>query len=915
MSRRLNDKQSDRLDAPVTAEELAATIKHLKKHSAPGLDGLGAALYLLDPESFGEILSVVFASEFSHGKLLSSQRKSCVSLLYKKGDRRDPGNYRPISLMQVDVKILSKTFAYRLQHVLPELIHCDQKGFVKGRSLHHHVRLLHDIKQLLHRRDEQGYALFLDFAKAYDRVNWSYLVRVLERAGCGPRFCSWVKLLYSDVQAILSLNGSLQEVLYPSRGVKQGDPLSSLLFVLSIEPLANLLRENPRLGIPIADDTTATGLYFADDTTLLSRSLQGLARQVDIVQTYCDGSGARLNLNKSQLVAFHGEKISAQATRLGVATSGSVTYLGIPFGPTTDEPAVMASLETRIGTRIARWASRARTYRGRLLIVQAMVLSVLWHFTPHFTIPDAMIKRIQSLVDKYLLTRNIEPSRHFVKLAKASVCRATFKSGGIQLPQIMNSLRCQRIRLLQQLVEMEEDALWRVVTAVLLAKIVPGGGQEFFLDFLGCPYNVRSAIVDVSSLSQWWLFTWKTWSSLSWLRKNEFLDPVTFQQSLLNSYVWHSSHLLLTVGVCQRTLLGRAGATRHFRSRFAAATDCRRLLDFMQSGWPEAPQFLARFLTAVPEWTLRRRIHHLMELYNDLSDIYRKITRPQGLLTGPSKSTLALPLVGKRNHDRITLFPHMSKQDVKHLFTVDEVPVRDHPIGCQLMETYTAAFIQDSIESLKKLHGVVLPVYADLQFRLSWMLLPTKSRFPFLLSLDSGDLSCGYQGCNAVETTRHLFFDCPRAATLWGLITQDWADVTVGPLTWSNVCALTDPLWASRCATRVEPLSVLWMIIRSAVIHAVWTARNKHNFEDQPPLEATTAIFRIYSVFGAHFRARLRASDPSARGQLKRCLDDFAASSGLGRFVADHPRLFTLRPQSLYTNNSGRLCAPPSGTD
>ncbi|OWZ19822.1 Pol Polyprotein [Phytophthora megakarya] len=82
--------------------------------------------------------------------------------------------------MQVDVTTLSKTLAYQPHRFLPDLIHSDQKGLVKGYSLHYHVRFIHDIQNLLQRRGDKGYALILDFAKAYDRVNWNYLFQVLE---------------------------------------------------------------------------------------------------------------------------------------------------------------------------------------------------------------------------------------------------------------------------------------------------------------------------------------------------------------------------------------------------------------------------------------------------------------------------------------------------------------------------------------------------------------------------------------------------------------------------------------------------------------------------------------------------------------------------------------------------------------
>ena len=154
------------LDAPVTASDLADAIRHMKASSAPGMDGLTAAFYQVAPDVFGECLRIVFYDRLERGQLLPSQRQSAAVLLHNKGSRAVPGNYRPISLVQVDVKVLSKALSYRLQQVISDLIHPDQKGFVKGRSIHHNVRFLADIQDLVTGRDEEAYALFLDFGKA-----------------------------------------------------------------------------------------------------------------------------------------------------------------------------------------------------------------------------------------------------------------------------------------------------------------------------------------------------------------------------------------------------------------------------------------------------------------------------------------------------------------------------------------------------------------------------------------------------------------------------------------------------------------------------------------------------------------------------------------------------------------------------
>ena len=172
----------------MTSADLASAIRHMRATSAPGMDGLTAGFYQVAPDVFGECLSVVFNDRLRHGHLLPSQRKSAVVLLHKKGSRAVPGNYRPISLVQVDVKVLSKALTFRLHHVISDLIHQDQKGFVKGRSIHHHIRFLSDLQDLVTGRDEEAYVMFLDFEKAFDRVNWDYMFRVLDRTGFGDRF-------------------------------------------------------------------------------------------------------------------------------------------------------------------------------------------------------------------------------------------------------------------------------------------------------------------------------------------------------------------------------------------------------------------------------------------------------------------------------------------------------------------------------------------------------------------------------------------------------------------------------------------------------------------------------------------------------------------------------------------------------
>ena len=145
--------------------------------------------------------------------------------------------------------------------MLPELIHEDQKAFLQGNSIHPHIRYMSDLQDLITHHDEEAYATFLDFEKAHDRVDWSYMFAVLFKMNWGASFIQWTKLLLTNTNFSLLSNGRLSPKIAPSRDVKQGDPLSPLLFLMTIEPLGNLLRRNEGPGICITPTDTATSLF------------------------------------------------------------------------------------------------------------------------------------------------------------------------------------------------------------------------------------------------------------------------------------------------------------------------------------------------------------------------------------------------------------------------------------------------------------------------------------------------------------------------------------------------------------------------------------------------------------------------------------------------------------------------------
>ena len=185
----------------------------------------------------------------------SSQRNGVITLIPKKDrDASYLKNFRPISLLTVDYKILAKTLANRVKKILSDLIHPDQSGFLKGRNIGNNVRLIIDIIEYTESEQIPGAILLLDIKKAFDSVSHDFLCCVLRKFNFSNEFIDWIKVFYSGRKSYVSNHGNLTRPLNMERGIFQGCPISPYLFLLVIESMALAIRQNPNIqGIPVAE--------------------------------------------------------------------------------------------------------------------------------------------------------------------------------------------------------------------------------------------------------------------------------------------------------------------------------------------------------------------------------------------------------------------------------------------------------------------------------------------------------------------------------------------------------------------------------------------------------------------------------------------------------------------------------------
>ena len=224
---KLNDKDSNSCEGKITIQECKAAIFTMKINRSPGIDGLPVEFYRTFYNEIQDILLILFNNIYEKRKLTNSQKTGVISLVFKKNDPLDLNNYRPITLLNIDTKILAHILAQRVKNVLPKIIHSDQKGFVKNRYIGFNVRQIQDIIDYSENYQTDGAILFLDFSKAFDSIEWDFMFRSLKKFGFKKSFITWVTILYNGIQGCTQNNGWISQKFEIERGIRQGCPLSA----------------------------------------------------------------------------------------------------------------------------------------------------------------------------------------------------------------------------------------------------------------------------------------------------------------------------------------------------------------------------------------------------------------------------------------------------------------------------------------------------------------------------------------------------------------------------------------------------------------------------------------------------------------------------------------------------------------
>uniref|UniRef100_A0A8C5MP15 Reverse transcriptase domain-containing protein n=1 Tax=Leptobrachium leishanense TaxID=445787 RepID=A0A8C5MP15_9ANUR len=436
LNRTLPQESSDSLDAPISAAEIQRIVTRLKGGKCPGPDGLPAEYY----KSYSDVLTPhmesLFASLRDGDKLHPHTLSATISVLKKPGkDDADVRNYRPISLLNTDLKILAKIMATRLAPLLPAFIHADQVGFIPGREARDATtRVLSAIG--LAKRTHTGLLLLsTDAEKAFDRVSWRFLFSVLARLGVGGYFLSWLEALYTNPTARVKANGALSETFRVRNGTRQGCPLSPLLFALSLEPLLESIRLNPSIaGIQGHTSEHKVSAYADDLLFLLSSLATSLPAVVQTLEEYGTLAAYCINRAKSEFLGISLDHSSISYLRRSYSfryCPDRMRYLGVWLASSTrllhdlNFLAILLSFRTDM----AAWTGGLLSWFGRIAVLKMNLMPrLLYLFNAlAITIPLSFFTALRSELLKFVWPRGCP------RVGFAVLCRPK-ASGGLALP-------------------------------------------------------------------------------------------------------------------------------------------------------------------------------------------------------------------------------------------------------------------------------------------------------------------------------------------------------------------------------------------------------------------------------------------------------------------------------------------------
>ena len=399
LDRKLSEEIKEMCEGKITKDEITKMKKKMKKNKATGIDGIPAEFWQ-EFDFLDEWLERVFDAIYEQGEMTKSMKTAIVKLFFKKGERAAMANYRPISLLCSDYKLMAKILTERMKLVLTHVINNDQQGFIKDGDITGNLILVKELIEYCNEEEVEGAMVMMDFKKAYDRVDRQAMFDVLEEMNFGEQFVRLVKVMYNEVTAVIEVNGELTDELVTGGGVRQGCPLSPYLFICALDLMAVAIRKSKIQGIvePTSGQMDKVSLFADDSSVLFGNPKEEIREGRKIFSEYEKATGGELHDGKTKILPM-GRSRGTIGTpeQLGVkfeimSDDDTEKYLGDIIGHEISEEMRYAEGVRKMKEVDQRWTKEKLTVYGKAVIANTLMLAPIKYRADINVVPDKLHK-------------------------------------------------------------------------------------------------------------------------------------------------------------------------------------------------------------------------------------------------------------------------------------------------------------------------------------------------------------------------------------------------------------------------------------------------------------------------------------------------------------------------------------------
>ncbi|KAG6491492.1 hypothetical protein ZIOFF_052843 [Zingiber officinale] len=427
-----------------SAEEVKQMVWSMCQDSAAGPDGFSVAFYRACWEIVGEDVLQAVLDFFRGAELPRGMASTTIVLIPKVDSAQRWRDFRPISLCNVSYKIISKLMAQRMASVLGKVISPAQSGFVPWRLISDNILMAQELDHKLNYHIRGGNLILkLDMAKAYDRVQWGVLFRVMAAFGFSEAVIAFIRRCVTSSWFSVLVNGQLSGFFRSQRGLRQGDPISPFLFILAAELLSRgieaLFAAYPGMAYATGCDMRVSHLAYADDVVIfLNGSLDCVRRGKGFLDRYETQTGQAINAGKSSF--FPSRCISDRRRQQIAAVTGfglgerPMLYLGVPIISGNKRTVHFAPLLAKIQRKFQGWNLSRLSHGGRLTLIQSVLSSLPVYLLQVIQPPLEILKKLEGVFASFFWS-SVGHDRKVHWVAWRDICRPKQEGGlGIRRP-------------------------------------------------------------------------------------------------------------------------------------------------------------------------------------------------------------------------------------------------------------------------------------------------------------------------------------------------------------------------------------------------------------------------------------------------------------------------------------------------